>query len=344
MSENIRKNEKKVNELLSCYGHIANEETALFNKRSSWNNEDTLDEKYLEFLAPHSRRYFSRLRPLFSFEVKSLTSLNAFSHILFQDGVLHLMRFFQRFPHPKGLISKILIHENLTMITPRSWREHILYYRLQGRENPSDHIEKENLFLHISFAQYHSDERAVEELREVLKKYKGKVFAIAGLNIMRGEDYLNYDRSYAFEQSSMLFKGIDVEFIDLQKVSQAISSFGKNSDFLVYNPYQYWFSDSYLDHFFFNLGLSSLHVYQGSDNFIPMGPHHGMVISKDGSVCNDSATYKFLFEDMGYPAGELFKLEPPVDRNIEDYFKVRYTSQALEKLSFEVAKRLRKER
>ena len=72
------------------YGQMANEETNLFNRRANWNVEDALDEKYLEFLAPHSRSYFSRMRPLFSFEIKNLNGLNSFSHVLFRDGLVFL--------------------------------------------------------------------------------------------------------------------------------------------------------------------------------------------------------------------------------------------------------------
>ncbi len=341
-----KKNESK-NRLLPCYGHNANEETAIFNKRPSWNIEDTIDEKYLEFLAPHSRRYFSRLRPLFSFEVKSLTSLNAFSHVLLQDGVLYLMRFFQRFPTPHGLMSKILIHENLGTLIPKAWKEHILYYRVQGSEATEVSNKKKNLFLYLSFAQFHSDEEAISQLRETLKSYQGKVFVVTNLNILRGEDYLNYDRSFAFNHAHKLFAEIDVEFIDFGNLGSALSTFKLESDFLVFNPYQYWFSDSYLEHYFYNQGISR--SPEKSEKFdkgdicesIALGPHHAMVISED--FVASKSTHSFLYEQMQYPHGETFQREPVVDRNIEDYFKVKYSSQALEKLAFSVAKKLRKE-
>lgn len=326
---------KENESLLPCYGHSANEETALFNKRSAWNREDTIDEKYLEFLAPHSKPYFSRLRPLFSFEIKSLTSLNAFSHILFRDGVVHLLRFFQRFPEPKGLMSKIIIHQNLSAIVPPAWRKCILYYRIQAGKRAS---QKENLFLYISFIQYHSDERAIKKLRETLEKISGKIFVVTGLNVLRGEDFLNYDRSYAFDQSHQLFAGLNVEFIDLQSASPALSSSKHESNFMVFNPYQYWFSDSYLEHHFFNLGLNRLEQDSMSGDFVPLGPQHGMVIAKEGKI--SSSVEKQLFKEMGYPTGELFRGEPSVDRNIEDYFKVRYTSAAFEKMAFDLARKI----
>jgi len=323
---------KQNQSLLSCFGHSANEETALFNKRSTWNRADTIDEKYLEFLAPHSQPYFSRLRPLFSFEVKSLTSLNAFSHVLFRDGVVHLLRFFQRFPEPKGLMSKILIHQNLGPVVPPAWRKSILYYRVQAGERNS---QKDNLFLHISFIQFHSDEKAIKNLRETLERISGKIFVVTGLNVLRGEDFLNYDRSYAFDQSHQLFTGLNVEFIDLGAVTSALSLYKHESSFMVFNPYQYWFSDSYLEHHFLNQGLNNLGEEAMSGDFIPLGPHHGMVIGKEGKVC--SAIEKELFQELGYPTGDLFSGEPSIDRNIEDYFKVRYTSSAFEKMAFDLA-------
>lgn len=329
---------KKNKNFLPYYGHSANEETSIFNKRSAWNQEDTLDEKYLEFLAPHSQSYFSRLRPIFSFEVKSLTSLNAFSHILFRDGVLHLLRFFQRFPEPKGLMSKVLIHENLGSLIPKAWCEHILFYRVQAQER---FVQKENLFLHISFSQYQSDKESIKNLRMILEQVRGKIFVITGLNILRGEDFLNYDRSFAFEQSHQLFAGLDIEFIDFKNSSDPLSLYQERSNFLVFNPYQYWFSDSYLEHHFLSNGIIPLQQETMSGDYVALSPHHGMVIATEGK--KSSMIKETLFEQLHYPCGELFKNEPRVDRNIEDYFKVSYTSQAFEKMSFDMAKKIAKD-
>ncbi len=335
-----------LNSILQCYGHNANEETASFNKRVSWNNEDTLDEKYLEFLAPHSNRYFSRLRPLFSFEIKSLTSLNAFSHILLRDGVVHLMRFFQRFPRPAGLMTKIMIEESLYALVPSAWKEYILFY---GLRNISTHENvKKNLFVQMSFAKYQNDIDSITELKRDLAKVEGKVFAQIGLNVLRGEDYLDYERSYAFEQAHEVFKDCDVSFVNFKEATGLLEDIKDTCAFLIYNPFQYWFSDSFYDHHFSNLGLIPFQNKQrGSGLYIALGPHHGMEINPyhvkdEQSGKLNRKLQKDLVDRLGYPEGAYFKNEPLVDRNVEDYFKVKYTSHNFEKLAFSIAKEIRK--
>ena len=334
------------NSILQCYGHNANEETASFNKRVSWNNEDTLDEKYLEYLAPHSQRYFSRLRPIFSFEIKSLTSLNAFSHILLRDGVVHLMRFFQRFPRPSGLMTKVIIEESLHALVPSAWKEHILFYGL--RNISPNHNVKENLFLQMSFAKYQNDIDSITELKKNLAKVEGKVFAQIGLNILRGEDYLDYERSYAFEQAHEIFKYCDVSFVNFKEATGLLEDIKDTTAFLIDNPFQYWYSDSFYDHHFSNLGLTPFqNKEKGSGMYIALGLHHGMEIQafddrdkQSGKL--DRELQKDLFDRLGYPDGSDFRNEPLVDRNVEDYFKVNYTSHNFEKLAFSIAKEISK--
>src|SRR5690606_8121446 len=80
----------KASELIDCSSSLAKEETALFNHRRNWNPPDSIDDKYLQLITPYDLPYHNPLRPLFSFQIKSLDSLNAFSHILLQDGVYFL--------------------------------------------------------------------------------------------------------------------------------------------------------------------------------------------------------------------------------------------------------------
>ncbi|MAF78464.1 MAG: hypothetical protein CME60_09895 [Halobacteriovoraceae bacterium] len=330
---------KKIEASIPCFGHNANEETAGFNKRNSWNREDTLDEKYLEFLAPHSRKYFSRLRPIFSFEIKSLTSLNAFSHVLLRDGVLHLLKFFQRFPSPKGLISKIIIDEEFEPLVPDSWKERIFYFKIRGKkEGPL----KENLFLFLTVSKYQHTDDSIIQLNEILNSVKGNVFVTTSLNILRGEDYLDYDRSQAFRMSDSLFKGREVDFVGLHQLGGLISEYRESSSFLNFNPYKYWFSDSFVNHYYLNQGISNIEIPDKKNNEsmnIDLGPYHSMSIHRGGKHIN-AELKKLLFDDFQFPLGEFFNDQGNGDRNIDDYFKVFYTQNKFEKMAQVIAQKL----
>ncbi|MCF8058920.1 MAG: hypothetical protein K9K67_06475 [Bacteriovoracaceae bacterium] len=314
---------------LTFYGDEANEETNLFNRRENWNKEDTLDEKYLEFLSPHSRPYFSRLRPLFSFEVKELKNLNSFSHVLFRDGVVLLLRFFQRFPEPSGFHSKIFIHEDLAFIIPKTWCESVLLYKTVtiGKKG----FDKKDLVLILNLHELQDSDL----LQSLVLKFKNDTRSLSILpfyNQMRGEDYLDYDRAESLEPLKDIFKG-DVRVINYSQLGHLNE---RESVFINANPQKLFCSDSSVVHNFLRSGWKSPaieNVETNIDNIIRLSPNHGMTLSPFEVKNWQEDIRKRLFEELEFPKGSLFQEEPSLNRDLEDYFKVFYYSKDLMQLS-----------
>jgi hypothetical protein len=322
---------------LDFFGDKANEETNLFNRKVSWNEEDPLDEKYIEFLAPHSRRYFSRLRPLFSFEIKNLRSLNGFSHILLRDGILFLLRFFQRFPEPTGFHSLLFIQEDMAFIVPEAWSSKVnLYKTVMYERKITSHPE--NLVLILNLHELQSP----EILHKLIKDNSNGVKSLAILpffNQMRGEDYLNYNRAENLNVLNELFSN------NVDLINQAdIGAFSESEYFFINgNPQMIYYSDSSLTHNFLRSGWTSP-IYdtipKGTDDVVSLSPYHGMSMSKYIVPSWQKPLRKRLFDDLNFPRGEFFTNEPALNRDVEDYFKIFYYSKDLLQLSYELGREL----
>ena len=320
--------------LLDCYSKLAHEETLLFNRRESWNSEDAVDEKYIEYLMPTSTPYFSRLRPLFSFEVKSLSSLNNFSHILFRDGALFLLRFFIRFKSPGDLRCKILIHEDFCDFVPEQWKEHIYFYKL----TPLGKVQKmvTEAIVHLVPDTYRSVDELALEVRELkancrnIKKFK----LLVTHNTLRGEDYLDYCRFSEFNAVDVIKSELGSEDFELLKLESFWSKDLSQSLFYSCKGTRLLNSDSFFEHHALACGaqVHGLKTSSKEVEIIDLSPHHAMSIKKDVST-KKSLVSEFLFNQIGFPDGELFTGEPADVRGLEDYFKVFYYSKDLLELA-----------
>lgn len=330
-------------EFLDLYSEKANEETSLFNRKQSWNPEDTLDDKYLELLEPHSGRYFSRLRPMFSFEVKNLESLNLFSHVLFKDGVFPLLKFFHRFPVPGKLRAKILISYSLRALIPDEWRQHVHYYQMKflTRESPG-----KSALLVLNAMNYFIDEESLKRELSLIKKSLGsyeEYYILPLYNIGRGEDYLHRDRSYVFN----LFSLIREELPNIRSLapSSALDRVNESWNYHLFNPYKYYIDDcSFLHEVTRRRARPILTREEAPDGgqFYQLSPEHGMNIYMDlGSLTHKELEIKkYIYEELKFPKGKIFHGEPNELRGEDDFFKSFYSTDNFRKFSQKVSRRL----
>ncbi len=307
------------------HGPLANEETNLFNRRATWCPEDTVDEKYLEYLMPHSKAYFSRLRPLFSFEIKSLESLNQFSHVLFRDGLIFLLRFFQRFPDPGALKTKVAIHKKLSWVIPDSWKDRVILYEVVHHQDsnvlgkPASERRELNILVDLHDKTW--------ELKKLTKNFE-KINIIPFFNILRGEDFLNYERKEEFERLEKLKKslGQPVEVISL---NDALAQSLEKTYFVNLAEWGTFYSDSSLSHRFLSLGAKGLYYGDGTGELISQSPYHSFQLEEfDINQC-DQVRRSLLYNELNFPKGRGFSSMPPLERGVEDYFKVHYYSHDL---------------
>lgn len=82
-------------------------------------------------LWPSSEEFFHPLNPIYSCFLKRSTDLEYFKVILLRDGAYMLLDFFFKFPTPKPNYAQIIIPANLSFLVPRSWRSHVLCYKVR---------------------------------------------------------------------------------------------------------------------------------------------------------------------------------------------------------------------
>lgn len=320
---------------LDLYSEIANEETNIFNRRESWNPEDCIDEKFSEYMRPHSLSYFSRLRPIFSFEIKELSSLSSFSHVLFRDGILFLLRFFQNHPEPAKLRTKILIQRELAFLVPKAWEENILLYQtvLKPSLEKSEKSLKE-LFLTVTFGEKKLEEKAVQEICQKINEQSSieRITVIPFYNILRGEDFLSYDRASLFSQMDIIkteLSRFEIAFLDYSQ--RGTLNYGEGYFYQV-NPGKVYFADSLLDHEFLGGGAKPL-IKKESKQMVSLSPYHGMEISTF-HLDKEQQEKKERLES--FP--RKFDSEPILNREKEDFFDIFYYSKNILKLAYELGK------
>lgn len=316
------------------HGNSANEETNIFNRKSMWCEVDRVDEKYGEFLRPHSTPYFSRLRPFFSYEIKSLDSLNQFTHVLLRDGLVFLLKFFQRFPDPGHLQTILLCHKDLAWVVPESWQGQFQYYE-RVQQLDSHLVSSENgVVKNLLILDLHSLDEFRENLEKKILPFKGeKIELLSFYNIMRGEDIDNYDRAEILEFKEELSK----HFSSIENISWSELQGGSHYHFLNLNEEGVFYRDSFVSHTLLSSGAKDIRArkvetLEGGD-LVSVSPYHSFFISDKAEENNDSkAKRDQLFKILKFPSGDMFLSEPQIDRAVEDYFKINYYSEPFLKL------------
>ncbi|MCR9202937.1 MAG: hypothetical protein NXH75_00025 [Halobacteriovoraceae bacterium] len=320
---------------LDLYSEMANEETNIFNRRENWNPEDSVDEKFSEYMRPHSLSYFSRLRPIFSFEIKDLSSLSGFSHVLFRDGILFLLRFFQIHPEPAKLRTKILIQKELAFLVPKAWENNVLLYRTVFKSGLSELAEpRKKLILAVTFGEMKLEKKAIKDIcQNILKETSiEQVTIIPFYNILRGEDFLSYDRASLFSQMGDIktqLSRYEIEFLDYSQ--RGILDYSECL-FHQFNPGKVYFADSLLDHDLLGGGAVPL-IKKESTKIVSLSPYHGMEVSPF-QLDKEQKQKKERLDS--FP--KKFDSEPTLSREKEDFFDIFYYSKNILKLAYELGK------
>lgn len=85
---------------------------------------------FLNFTWPSSIESYNPLNAVFSMQILHLDLLKSHSTWLFRDGLVPLLWFFRRHPHPGNLQCKIYIHKDLSDFVPEAWRKHMGTYKI----------------------------------------------------------------------------------------------------------------------------------------------------------------------------------------------------------------------
>jgi hypothetical protein len=330
----------KNKELVDYESSLAKEETSLFNHRRNWNALDSIDEKYLQLIFPYDIQYHNPLRAIFSFQIKRLETLNAFSHILFQDGLYFLLNFFFHHPNPGKLRTNLIVHKNLLPLVPEAWRERVFSYQIElSRLAPPMRPEADTLYLTGRVHPLHLNAKDLEsELLPVIQLLKNKpqlkVKMMLAFLHPRGEDYIDFEQGESFEFGRVierLIGNFDIQFISWNQLqrSQVAGQY-----FLDINPRQFLYSDGYLSHLFLSQGgLPVTPNPEGQGQFVQLSPYHGMCVSPYQSNSLASSIEMRIREAKQ----SFLKNELAVNRDLQDYYKINLSSSAFERFSHQIA-------
>jgi hypothetical protein len=233
--------------------------SSLFKNSQLWSLNSEQGRQMLRILGKHSHDFFSPLRTLFLFEIKSLEALSYFSPVLVRDGALTLLHFFYKYPEPTNPQGLILVHHRLRNLIPHSWRPHFLTYDITSTESsPVSQL----LLIPSMFGPRQCRPKYVSETITAALKITAKGqydITCCPIAAQNQEDYLTLDRLTAHYSELMIeICNNSRRPAQVIKHSELESKDFSGWNFLDLNEYNYFYSHSYLEQFLLNNGAKPL--------------------------------------------------------------------------------------
>lgn len=219
-----------------------------------WDNRHGLARKYPLFLSPDSISYSSRINPIFSFEIEKF--LNSFNVISLRDGVYPLLRFFFMNPVPLNKEQIIIIDEKLSLLVPNEWRANIFLRKIFTKEKLFPVISEECLLL----ISPDKDNLPLDILLNELDKKSQIINDASKISLFFsscnkiGEEYASEDKSWRFIVLQALLQFFPDKMIEVLDWDNLHKKKMNGVKILEINPLQYYFTDSFLIHEFYQKG------------------------------------------------------------------------------------------
>ncbi|MEK6580710.1 MAG: hypothetical protein AABZ55_15910, partial [Bdellovibrionota bacterium] len=275
-----------------------------------WNNFNWLNvEKShiatYQFLGPHSKRYVSKLRPIFLNDFKTPDVLSQGSHFMARDGVLSLSWFFFKHPRPPLGESVILIHQKCAGLVPQSWRKRVAFYEFVSNEASvsAAKVPKKCIFLLSLFDERHTTLDHIERILTQMAQARG--MQLRGLDI---ECALIPQHTFKSSKINLAENGkLSVNF-----VTQLCSRFGTRvrgvnweslcSENLLgvifhdFNEHQFYYSDSAIIQEMMSRGAVSISQWgaaSGAKPNIELSFFHGANVHSDWTDLEEAQANRF---------------------------------------------------
>lgn len=147
-------------------------------------------KRFVDLNFPNAGSYVSPTPAIFLHQIPRLEALNRSSLVIARDGSIPLFHFFEKFKKPKGLQTKIAIHEELLSCVPSSWHRKVVSYRLFSSTPES---ERKNLFIYgtnsAAFISAMSVENALTKLGPLFEEAE-KIFLCLPSHFMNSHEPL----------------------------------------------------------------------------------------------------------------------------------------------------------
>ena len=237
---------------MSASFRASDDETLQCYQAERWGRDDSLVE-YLQFMfSPHGLDYVSPVNALFLYKLKDLQQLSYFKNVFVRDGALLLFKFFIQNPSPGRLKTNLILSEKLCFLVPTAWSAQTYYYR-----SYSSRIEKpQTVLLHGIMDEYNLSDKVFDQKINQLKSlYPNSRFA-GLLNFPfpeTQEDLWKWNQFHAKIYKKLLKLFPDFQFLNWNEAQKLPAS---NLALFDIGHGEFWYSDSYLNHYFLQKGSS----------------------------------------------------------------------------------------
>lgn len=315
------------------------ESYSIFSYDRIWKNRTPLCEKYKTFMSPDSNAYYSSLNPIFSFELEenNFQSFKIFSMLSLRDGVYPLLRFFTMNPTPHEIDPILIVDARLSSIVPEAWRKKVYLREVFVEEKPLK--EKANELLLVLFPD--KDAMPLDSFEKEFSKIKDHLDSFTNISIffstctLTGQEDAEYDFLWGYKLLNILSERLAGKNVSIISFSELQKKNLSQTAFHFFNPFLFYFSDSYLLHDLFQRGGRSLLMCSGKENHrtsVNVSINHGFNLHQNFSsaehVCDDFLMKK-IFKSAIY--------EPPVD---EDYATLRLSTKDFKDWALSIASKI----
>lgn len=240
---------------------------AQFRSHELWSIKTEKTERMINLIGHHARAYFSPLRAVFLFEMKSFDFISYFSPILVRDGAMTLLYFFKNFPTPLNDQALLLIDIKHSDLIPISWRNQVLFYHYQKSNSISKYNSKkidQLVFLTSAFGEKHC---TLDYLKNILSSAQ-QYYDLSKLEVIccplvssNNLDLVATD--VLIEHHCRLISEIQSatnNFATIKSLQKLECSNLSNTIFFDVNQYQFYYSDSFVSHRIQQLGGTPLTI------------------------------------------------------------------------------------
>lgn len=237
------------------------DEIQLFEDLDFWQAKTPASGRFERFLDPHSKHYFSMLRPVFLHQLRSVQVLDVLSPVLARDGLLTLLHFFQRNTKPTGENVCLLLPPRMAPVVPEAWQKQVVYFTLESRVAPPAKGELKAFYIHFTIID--EKQASLDFIRARLKAVRNRLEHEPNARVCFNVSYnrtaekgqKGFDRksAYFFEITKVIFNelGARPEYVTWEELKS--ESFSK-SLFWDVNEFDFYYSDSFVSHFFLGKG------------------------------------------------------------------------------------------
>lgn len=276
------------------------EELATFRAKALWLRNDKLTKVINRFFEPHSKKFFSTLRPLFLHQLKSNDALAYFSPVLSRDGLCSLLYYFRRNPFPPSSDVFLLINRRFAAFIPEAWRYHVGFYHVVPRAGrPVRRSDCKDVYLllsplgprHCSLDYLRERLRAVKRSSvEEAQNVRFYVLAFFNQSALISGEKIDQRSRYFFELVSCVLQelGSAAEFMDWDRL---LTRELEGSIFLDCNEFDLFYSESFVNQHFLSRGARSGATSGVKDPQaveVPLSFYHSYDISIEGFPGNSA--------------------------------------------------------